>query len=293
MAPLLHGTTAADLDIITIQEPWQNPFHYSSYNPPQSGFHLAFTPLERTRVCFYINKALNPDSWEIDDEGNPDIATLHLRTTCGGLPTSVHIHNVYNPSPQHRTALEVLVIDELVAQLQAAPEASHIVVGDFNLHHPTWGGLRCLMQHVAADRLLDVAAAVDLNLTLPPGTITWRAHHLESTIDLTLVSATLTPRVVSCHVVDRWEQSSDHRPILTYLDLQTTEATLKPQWTWARTDVTKLQATFRNRVVTQVWPSLGTTQGLDTTAELLTLAIQTAIETATPWAQPSPQARPG
>ena len=228
MAPLLCGTAAADLDIIAIQELWQNPFHYSSYNPPRSGFHLAFTPSEHTRVCFYINKALDPDSWEINDEGNLDIATLHLRTTCGGLPTSVHIHNVYNPSPQHRTALEVLVIDELVAQLQATPEASHIVVGDFNLHHPTWGGLRCLTQHAAADRLLDAAAAADLNLTLPPGTITWRAHHLESTINLTLVLAMLTPRVVSCYVVDRWEQSSNHRPILTYLDLQTTEATPKP-----------------------------------------------------------------
>ena len=94
----------------------------------------------------------------------------------------------------------------------------------------------------------------------------------------------LTPWVVSCHVADRWEQSSNHRPILTHLDMQTTKATLKPQRAWARTDVTKLRATFRNRVVTQVWPSLGTTQGLDTTAELLTLAIQTAIETATPWA---------
>ena len=156
------------------------------------------------------------------------------------------------------------------------------MVGNFNLHHPTWEGLQCLTQHVAADRLLNVAAAADLNLTLPPGTITWRACHLESTIDLTLVSAILTPRVVSCHVADHWEQSSDHRPILTHLDLQTTEATLKPRRAWARTDVTKLQATFCNRVVTQVWPRLGTTQGLDTTAELLTLAIQTAIETATP-----------
>ena len=114
------------------------------------------------------------------------------------------------------------------------------MVGDFNLHHPTWGGLRCLTQHVAADRLLDVAAAADLNLTLPPGTITWRAHHLESMINLTLVSATLTPQVVSCHVVDCWEQSSNHRPILTHLDLQTTKATLKPRRAWARTDVTKL-----------------------------------------------------
>ena len=85
----------------------------------------------------------------------------------------------------------MLVINKLAAQLQATLEASHIVVGDFNLHHPTWEGLQCLTQHVAADRLLDVAAAADLNLTLLPGTITWRAHHLESTIDLTLVSAML------------------------------------------------------------------------------------------------------
>lgn len=140
---------------------------------------------------------------------------------CGSQPALIHIHNVYSPSPRHRTALETPVIDELTARLRAAPSVHHVVTGDFNLHHPSWGGQQCLTQHAAADSLLHTAAAAGLQLALPPGMITWRARNLESTIDLMFVSAALTPRITACGVAEHLEQSSDHRPILTHLDLAT------------------------------------------------------------------------
>ena len=124
----------------------------------------------------------------------------------------------------------------------------------------------------------------------PPGTITWRARSLESTIGLTFVSAALTPRVITCQPADHWEQSSDHRPILTHLDLATTEGTPRPRRAWQRTDTPKLRATFREAMAGQPWPHLGTTEGLDQAAEIITLAIRTAVEAATPWAQPSTRA---
>ena len=81
---------------------------------------------------------------------------------------------------------------------------------------------------MAVDKLLDMVAETGLHPTLPPGAITWRAHSLESTIDLTFVSAALTPQVITCQLVDHWEQLSDHRPVLTHLDLATTEEALRP-----------------------------------------------------------------
>ena len=44
------------------------------------------------------------------------------------------------------------------------------MVGDFNLHHPSWGGAHCLTQHGVADCLIEVVEAVDLDLALPLGT---------------------------------------------------------------------------------------------------------------------------
>ena len=121
MAPLLCGTAAAALNIIAMQELWQNPYRQTSFNPPCSGFHLAFAPSAHTRVCFYINKNLDSDCWEADSAGNPDIATLALQTTCGGHPALVHIHNLYSLSPHYVTAPEALVIEELTSRLRATP----------------------------------------------------------------------------------------------------------------------------------------------------------------------------
>ena len=48
MAPLLRSDVGNMVDIIAIQEPWKNSHHLSTYNPHDSGFHLAFAPTEHT-----------------------------------------------------------------------------------------------------------------------------------------------------------------------------------------------------------------------------------------------------
>ena len=85
-------------------------------------------------------------------------------------------------------------------ELQTALETQgeHIVIGDFNLHHPYWSGPSRPTQHAAADQLLDIVAAADLDLTLPAGTVTWEARRSSSTIDLVFMSASLVPMVEHC-----------------------------------------------------------------------------------------------
>ena len=51
-----------ELDVVAVQEPWQNPHRQTSYNPPESCFYLAFTLTKCTHICFYVNKAIHPDS---------------------------------------------------------------------------------------------------------------------------------------------------------------------------------------------------------------------------------------
>ena len=172
MAPLLCSDVGNMVDIITIQELWKNSHHLSTYNLHDSSFHLAFAPIEHTWVCFFINKRIDPDTWEIDNHNNPDIATLTIRTHCSSAPIQLQIHNVYSTSPTHQSSMDILTIETLASQLQAIQDDTYIVVGDFNLHHPSWGGAHYLTQHRVADHLIEVVEAVDLDLALPPGTTT-------------------------------------------------------------------------------------------------------------------------
>ncbi len=58
-----------------------------------------------------------------------------------------------------------------------------ILLGDFNLHHPLWGGERATTDTLSAN-FISFFDAHFLNLLLPPGTITWCQNRLETTIDL-------------------------------------------------------------------------------------------------------------
>jgi hypothetical protein len=75
------------------------------------------------RVCFYINKAINTNKWA-PTYHLADIYIIKLE----GHERTIQIHNIYNPQ-QTNSSLYVLL--EL---LRAKGE--HILLGDFNLHHP-------------------------------------------------------------------------------------------------------------------------------------------------------------
>ena len=116
----------------------------------ENRFHLLIKPTSKDtnvanmpQVCFFVSKALDPLKWAIQHH-TKDLSTLTLRTRIG----PIHIHNAYNPSPvtgQHS------VINALNNALAEHPGQQHMVVGDFNLHHP------CLLYTSdAADELDEV-----------------------------------------------------------------------------------------------------------------------------------------
>ena len=79
---------------------------------------------------------------------------------CRSQPALIHIHNIYSLSLQHQTTLETPVIDKLMARLQAAPSVHHVVTGDFNLHHLSWGSQWYLMSgKTKAERLASTSTA--------------------------------------------------------------------------------------------------------------------------------------
>ena len=244
LAGLLADPRVADFDIIAIQEPWRNTYDSSAYNTRDSGFHLVDKKDGDSRVSMYINKRISTDSWsEVSHSLDSHTITLRVGTT------QINIHNVYSPPPASHTDNSEL--NALAALTQALRmEGEHVIVGDFNLHHPLWGGPAYQYQHTVADTLLDTMRNAGVELALPQGTITREAMRGDiverTTIDLIWLSADLMPRLIQCRVARELEQSSDHLPIITWIQ---TEVAYKVQATrrrraWKLMDTEKFNKEF-------------------------------------------------
>ena len=97
MIPLLADPRTQEYDIIAVQEPWRNPHAATTLSSYQSGFHLLYRPGGDTRVCFYVNDRIDPDSWDVNYP-SADLCSLAIKVG-NGPPDLINIHNVYNPSP--------------------------------------------------------------------------------------------------------------------------------------------------------------------------------------------------
>src|SRR6266487_5932832 len=114
------------------------------------------------------------------------LCALDIKVYFTDIVQILQIYNVYNLPPisiQDTTRPSILLV--FYKDLQESPHKHTIVLGDFNLHHPLWGGCTMLSQHAYANKLIDIVKEHDLTQLTPPGTITWSARRSESTIDLT------------------------------------------------------------------------------------------------------------
>lgn len=183
-----------------------------------------------TQTCFYINKRLNLESWEFENKGG-DLCliklVIHEERRGNNLrqnmdekkkARSVWIHNIYNPSPTtYQSTDSPLTLSKICDIFQKPDE--HILIRDFNLHHPQWNNPGQFTYHHAADELLAITQSKGLKLVLPKGKATWAARGLKSTIDLAFVTEKLSSSIVRCEVQKDLHHGSDHYPIATHLDL--------------------------------------------------------------------------
>ena len=140
MIHLFGEKEVRDLEILAIQEPYINRYtdQVTTYSQMLGNrFHLLIKPTSKDtnvanmpRVCFFVSKTLDPTKWVIQHH-TKDLSTLTLHTRIG----PIHIHNAYNPSP---ATGQPSVINALNNALAGHPGQQHVVVGDFNLHHPMW-----------------------------------------------------------------------------------------------------------------------------------------------------------
>ncbi|KAI1001859.1 hypothetical protein K3495_g6341 [Podosphaera aphanis] len=232
MSPLIADPETCTYDILAIQEPWFNRQTSSTHCPSSSPFSLGYEPGHR-RSCFLVNRRLDPDTWSISF-GSTDVSSLYLNTETGVLA----IHNVYCPpvgSYSSRSCPEQL--DTLRGVLSSSPSnTQHIVLGDFNFHHPLWSGVYCPTQHLAASHLLDIIDQHGLELLTPPGLITRSFRGQETTIDLAFGTPTVQDKLIRCSTVHRLDHGSDHLPICISVDITPEKLDPVPTRVWKETD---------------------------------------------------------
>lgn len=242
MAPLFADEpTITKIDIIAIQEPWRNTFQNTTHHPRKDLFELVYLDHPKTRVCFFISKKLQLGSWSTIFH-SPNLATLRIQTTCDRI---IHIHNIYNPV----TATGTNQIPLLNLALAANPNDEHIVMGDFNLHHPAWGG-PLVQADPSSEELLILTETPRLNLLLPPGTITYEEGNGRSTIDLIYSTALLSNSVIKCDLSEI-DHRSDHFPITTTFQIALlANPDSSPRKNWKKTNLECLLKTLSTDIAT-------------------------------------------
>jgi hypothetical protein len=118
---------------------------------------------KKTRLCFYVSKAIDHKKWETT-EHSPDFVTLTIRL--GG--TTLYIHNFYNPPPKLLTSRNLATLELLPQALDRPGE--HLLIEDFDLHHPLWGGMMLPPQHALSDILGETMTQSNPDRPLLPAT---------------------------------------------------------------------------------------------------------------------------
>jgi hypothetical protein len=210
---------------ILIQEPGINKKIGRAYCP--RGYRLIHAANLNTRVAILISNTVPVEQYGIVNINN-DIQVM--RACIAGKKLA--IINVYNPRVNHgqdfyyhQTILEAL-------QRVKREEYDTLLLGDFNAHHPQWGGSQAAEEQVGTE-LLECTQQEGLELLLPEGSITWKRGNSSSTIDLVFGDAQVAYHLLKCRTRKDWAALEDHHPIQIELSYQYHIAPPPDRWSIA------------------------------------------------------------
>ncbi|CEJ95204.1 hypothetical protein VHEMI10699 [[Torrubiella] hemipterigena] len=223
---------AEAFDIVALQEPTR-----TSHVPASAllNYHVVFTD---NGTATYVHKRHPTHSWSSS-------STAFSTTIRFG---SVSVTNVYRSG-----AISVLDIATLFNNL--SPRTPHVIVGDFNAHHPSWDFFG--RETRDSSDLIAAAGQARLVLVTPPGIFTWEppgdrhGSSRPSTIDLVWASPPLQPRHIPA---PRDLHGSDHIPQLTYIQ-HTRTPSPAPTRRWREADPDAIRALGATLIITPEVPT--------------------------------------
>lgn len=291
MIPLFESEGITDFDILAIQEPWRNLHQPTTNNRLNQHFELHYMNDKNIRVCFFVNRRIAFASYTITHRSK-DLCSLTLRLVEG---RTINVHNIYNSCKDSENGSNLPLLRTTLAE---KANEEHIVTGDFNLHHPKWGG-----DEVRADtdayELVVMTEEFRRKRTLPKGTITWRQGSRQSTIDLPFVSQILRESLIECGVAENMDSHSDHYPKRTIFDLHTVAAKPIEKRNWDKTNAVALQKILNEGFTKELALTPAndvfdkSKNGLDAQVGSLARAIKAAIEVSTPLTRICPKFKAG
>ena len=160
--PFFDSISPAEHHVLAIQEPSYNGFTKSTYCP--RNFTLSYDAAPTTKVCYMVSRNIDAGHWRRQQFG-PCVAMLCLQLE--GLETT--IINVYKPQGEGFNGQTLSAVKEA---LELA-KGEIILLGDFNMHHPSWGGIH-VTSETQAERLLLETEARGLKLATVQGEPTWK-----------------------------------------------------------------------------------------------------------------------
>ncbi|KAF9871262.1 hypothetical protein CkaCkLH20_11183 [Colletotrichum karsti] len=286
------------IDIVAIQDPppefgirksgdYDVVYHVSSkVLDDQSGDPLASSRscdvnhemLVPAAVGFYVHRRLRGSYecfwWDDDVQNHEHVVTLGLDTATG---RRIEIHNVYNRN-------NAVNFQTLLSPSTLDPHS--ILLGDFNLHHPNWGGPGVTAPEPDAIYLNDETQRHNMRLTTPVGLPTFHPSMYDLgrffTIDLCWVGEGLATLASQSKILDQVRGFvSDHHPIQTVLHLPPIYD--DGEWQdWPRVNVKAFNRTLRQRLNKLGFPTCETTACVEQYAKDLVGVIVKTISDHVP-----------
>lgn len=292
MATLLRDPRVTEYEILAIQEPWRNPFTSTTRHPAKDHFQLCYPADGQdgpARVCFFVNKRLHTTAWHFESHTR-DACSLHVRCEPGTqVQGYMPVHNIYNTGQTVENRESVLPLIRTLLKRHEPDE--QVALGDFNLHHRSWGGDRVLQEDREAEDLNAIMERFSMTNTLQHGAVTYEERGAQSTIDLCWKTLGLLDRLIKSEVDRELDHNSDHLPITTTVDLGVKNQEKEATRNWRRLDEKKLRDVLRHTLPQRLKPRTKT--ALDRYAKILIDAIDTAVEKVLPKARRSPKAKDG
>ena len=205
-------------DVILIQEPAQQENNNTVTN---NQYHTIYRREGDASVCTHVHRRISLERWR-----SKVISRQKHIVSISTANGDIHIHNLYNHGSR-------MSLDDIVQGIDL--DGEHIIAGDFNLHHPRWGGEKAQRPERTANQL---AALESLTLITPVGYPTWRkstGSATTSTIDLTFITNELQKSILSCRPREDLDIDSDHTPMETQIDTSV-DLTQRTTYRWRETD---------------------------------------------------------
>lgn len=184
-------------------------------------------------------------------------------------------------------------IPHLEKALAGRRDGENVVMGDFNLHHPAWGGIHIPVTDRNSEDLLSVVGEYGLQLLLKKGTITYEEAGHHNIIDLVFATPFIAESLISCKISQDNEYGSDHYPIITRFNLQTIQREEQARHQFKRTDIQKLRQAISEKILALENLDLDSTGKIDNLVQALVKAIQEAVEISTPMVKICSRSKPG